>query len=130
MQRKVYEVKFDGKKNQDYLDLLNDLGELNLVGERVLIVVKPTMNAFVTELGRHCADKCNLVESIDKNITAQGDEKVYEFIGKMLLDNTLTDTYYIFSEKDNTLYKIKGDTIDESKTDTQKRKSTKKGKSN
>ena len=67
---------------------------------------------------------------LEKNILAEGDDVIYEFIGKMILDYILSDTYYLFNEKEQTLYVIKGDEINESKTTKKDRNPAKKSKLN
>lgn len=130
MKRKVVEVRCNAKTKDEYLEFLDGVKNLAVVGERILIVVPDTIKAFTNKIGIECADKYGMKHMLEKNILAEGDDVIYEFIGKMILDYILSDTYYLFSEKEQTLYMIKGDEINESKTTKKDRKPTKKSKLN
>ena len=130
MKRKVYELECNCKSKKDFHSFIDEVVKLNLVGERILIVMNDDLKIFHKKLGLNCADKVGMTHLLEEKITAEGDDLVYEFVGKMVLDTILKDTYYIFSKTEDTLYRIEGEVIDESKTAKKDRKSTAKSKSN
>lgn len=130
MKRKVYELECNCKSKKDFHAFIDEVVKLNLVGERLLIVMNDDLNIFHKKLGLNCADKVGMTHLLEESIKAEGDDLVYEFVGKMVLDTILKETYYIFSKTEDTLYRIEGEVIDESKTAKKDRKSTAKSKSN
>lgn len=123
------DIKLDYASDKDYLRLLELLKIMVNRKEPIVIHIKSELEKFFNDLGLACAEEVQMGHLLEKHMTAEQDTLLYAFLGKMILDTYITETYFIKSESDKVVYEIKG-VKDESKTTKGKRKSTNKSKPN
>lgn len=99
------EFEVDGLLDADLTSLIKGLKKY-APKKTVLITMSLAIEHFHKRVGEVCVGEGEYKELLSKHMLNSGDADLYEFMGKMLLDTFISDTYYIKSHHDKQVYQI------------------------
>lgn len=99
------EIEVDGLCKADILSLMKALKKY-APKKTILITMNLAIDHFHNRVGEVSVGEGEYKELLQKHMLAKGDSELYEFMGKMILDTLIEDTYYIKSHFDKTVYQI------------------------
>lgn len=105
----IKKMKIEGKlsSSKDLEVLISNLTTAKATGATVTLMIDKDYDDFCSDIGRYAVKSEKYQKQLEQYFLNEDDEKIYLFIGRMLLDELIPSTYYVRDDRNLVVYTIK-----------------------
>lgn len=76
---------------------------------KILLTTDLAMDVFHSKIGEACSNDSDFLTKMSEILQDEEDPLIYVFMGKMILNELIPDTYFIKCHADKTVYEIRSE---------------------